>query len=203
MISFPGFTVIAAAYWSTHQFLRVRVCAGTRVTFWTSCCGVHVGTDFIRLLKPFSDWMALPAPQLGRRNGNLGCPQVVPLVAGRTTTRLGTTHGLVGIVRDIGRRRIEEAAEGTGLFLLLSRCVVFFFFQKKNNKVVVILHATSRCLQWVQNSFTLWVHRGQGWEHIVLPLPFSYPWFNILPAAGQARKLSQGPEMANTLSVAS
>lgn len=43
--------------------------------------------------------------------------------------------------------------------------------------------------------------RGQGWERIVLPLPFSCPQINTLPAVGQVRKLSQGLHMANTLSM--
>lgn len=88
-----------------------------------------------------------------------------------------------------GERGIEEKApEGTGWFLLLSQFAVLSSLL--SSQVLFIccgftIHLLCTC-------------RGQGWEHIVLPLPFLYPWIDILPAAGQIRKLSQGLEMAKT-----
>lgn len=91
----------------------------------------------------------------------------------------------------------EEAAEGR---LVSSEQIFFFFLSIEEEKGFYFVPYPVTC-----NGFNvrfLCEHtRGWGQECIVLPLPFSCPQINSLPALGQIRKLSQGLHMVNTLSM--
>lgn len=123
-------------------------------------------------LKVFLDLVALHLPQLGSRNGTVGWLQVIPFTM-MIMMQLLNNHRLPGILREYWwgekdrgegcwRHRLVSSAEQFSCPLLIQVFLICCGFK---------VHLLCIC-------------RGQGWEHIVLPLPFSYLWINILPAAG-------------------
>ena len=92
-------------------------------------------------LKPFSDWVAPHVPQLGRRNRNVGWPQVVPLVMRRTKMWLDSNHRLIGIVREYWWGGMDRGGScWRHRFVSSDEQVCFFFFLIKEKEIQFLFY---------------------------------------------------------------